>query len=121
MILTLLFAAAGIGAYSTDNGIPRYFESYPIRGTDVIAMVVSADVHPDTGLPVIVLLPFTSVPYVSYDLGTMIESNQSLANAIRSKWNTNHFMASDKLRMDYLVDNSYIEAMTTGKLEAGIT
>ena len=104
-------AAKGVGCYSTDNGISwRYFASFPVEDSDVIASAVSANVNPHTGLPVIVLLPFKDVPYISYDLGiTWIESKGTVPNSVSSKWNASHYLVADKVErntMYYHVDNA---------------
>lgn len=112
--------ARGVGVYSTDNGISwRYFESFPIVDANVIATAVSADVKPDTGLPVISVVPFKSVPYITYDLGkTWIQSKGAPATPINSIWNVETHMVSDKVERNilyYYADNKVFRSDDYGE------
>ncbi len=90
-------AGKGYGAYSTDNGINwRSLGTFPedLDGKDITDVVVSSDVHPETGNPAILIVSPSRVPYVTFDLGeTWIKSNGPKMSG--DKWSRNKYSAAD--------------------------
>lgn len=87
------------GVYSTDNGMNwRSFETYPdeLKSVEVHDVVVSSDVHPETGLPSISIIGYNSPPVVTFDLGktwTVSEGAPAWFNS--SKWGRGKRLAAD--------------------------
>ncbi len=98
----------GTGVYSTDNGISwREFPAFPGsaegKELDIGRVEVCATPHPDTGLPVIVIIPQKEPPYVSMDLGeTWTVSSGAPGNITSSKWDTKALFAADKIEGNVL-------------------
>ena len=92
-------AGKGHGVYSTDNGINwRSFPTVPeeLKSVEVHDVVVSSDVNPETGLPVISMLGYGQPPFVTFDLGatwTKSEGGENWHNA--SKWGRAKRLAAD--------------------------
>lgn len=92
-------AGKGHGVYSTDNGINwRSLASVPeeLKKVEVHDIVVSSDVHPETGVPVISMLGYGQPPFVTFDLGeTWIKSEGAANWHNSSKWGRAKRLAAD--------------------------
>ena len=92
-------AGKGHGVYSTDNGINwRSFPTVPeeIKKVEVHDVVVSSDVHPETGVPVISMLGYGQPPFVTFDLGATWTKSEGAANWHNSsKWGRGKRLAAD--------------------------
>lgn len=92
-------AGKGHGVYSTDNGINwRSLGAYPeeIESVVIHDVVVSSDVHPETGIPVISLIGYNQPPFVTFDLGkTWIKSEGADNWFNSSKWGRGKRLAAD--------------------------
>lgn len=92
-------AGKGQIVYSTDNGINwRSFPTYPeeILKVEMGDVVVSSDVHPDTGVPAVTIIGYDNPPFVTFDLGkTWIKSQCPVNWHESSKWRRAKRLAAD--------------------------